>query len=87
MSNYLVVEGFGDNSTGLALCDGVEVVRYFATEAEAVSCAVKHWENDGLDVDGFSVSASSLRSFWVQVFEARELCLIDGELELVDGGK
>ncbi len=86
MSDYLVVEGFGDNSLGLAACDGVEVVRYFATEEEAISCAVKHWENDGLDVDGFSVSASSLQSFWVQVFEANELCLIDGELELVEVG-
>jgi hypothetical protein len=87
MGQYVVVEGFGDNSSGLAACDGVEVVRYFATEAEAISCAVEHWENDGLDVDGFSVPSSRLQSFWVQVFEASELCVIDGELELIDGGK
>ena len=87
MDQYVVVEGFGDNSTGLAVCDGVEVVRYFATEAEAVSCAVEHWENDGLDVDGFSVPSGLLQSFWVQVFAASELCVIDGELALVEVGK
>ena len=75
MSKFLVVEGFGDFTEGLATCEAVKVVKQFESEAKAVRFAASHYESAIWveDADGFSMTHDARMSFFTLVRTAEEM--------------
>jgi hypothetical protein len=75
MSEYLVVEGFGDFISDLDSCDSVKIVRRFASEVEAVAFAADYYESAiwGEDSDGFSMTDDARMAFFTLVRTSEEL--------------
>lgn len=74
---FVVVEGFGDFSTGLESCDSVQVVKSFGSEVKAIRWAAEYYDKQtGEDSEGFAMPWGSVMSYFVIV---RESSFVGGE--------